>query len=83
MWVFQNRMLASVSLRSVKQSRGVMGTEKIFKSYVVWYWDSICMNFRVGKVFKCKEAAEAFADSLKHWQYIGITYSAKIYNFAY
>ena len=60
-----------------------MEKETIFRTFVVWYWDSICMNYRVGKVFKCGAAAEQFANSLKHWEYIGITYSVKIYNFAY
>ena len=54
-----------------------MNNETIFRTWVVWHWDSICMNYRVGKVFKNKFEAEKFADSLKHWEYIGITYSVK------
>lgn len=60
-----------------------MKTEQIIKTYVVWYWDSIDMRFRIGKPFRSKQAAEDFANSLKNWEYIGITYSTKIYNFAY
>ena len=58
-------------------------SEIVIRTWVVWYWSDRGLGYRVGKVFKCKAAAEAFADSLKHWEYIGITYSTKIYNFAY
>jgi len=57
--------------------------EVIIRTWVVWYWSDRVLGYRVGKVFKNKFAAEQFADSLKHWEYIGITYSTKIYNFAY
>jgi len=53
--------------------------EIVKTSYIVWYWDSIDMRYRIGKPFTDKVQAEKFADSLKHWEYIGITYSVKIY----
>ena len=57
--------------------------EVIVRTWVVWYWNDRDLGYRVGKVFKNKLAAEQFADSLKHWEFIGITYSTKIYSFAY
>ena len=53
------------------------------RTWVVWYWSDRGFGYRVGKAFKNKLAAEQFADSLKHWEYIGITYSTKIYSIAY
>ena len=50
----------------------------IIKTYVVWYWDSKERKYRFGKTFKNKDQAEKFADNLKHWEYIGITYSYQI-----
>jgi len=48
-------------------------------TYIVWYWDKT-LTFRVGQVFKSKASAEQFADSLKHWEFIGIQHKFKIYN---
>ena len=53
--------------------------EIVKKTYIVWYWDSIDRNYRIGKTFTDKKQAEDFADSLKHWEYIGITYSVTAY----
>ena len=57
--------------------------EIIIRTWVVWYWSDKGLGFRVGKAFKNKLAAEQFASSLKRWEYIGMTYSTKIYNCAY
>ena len=50
----------------------------ITRTYVVWYWDSKDRRYRIGRTFKNKVSAEKFADNLRHWEYIGITYSVKI-----
>jgi len=49
------------------------------KTYVVWYWNGKDKRYRIGKVFKDKDEAYKFADTLRHWEYIGIVYSYKAY----
>ena len=49
----------------------------IEKTYVVWFWNGKERSHKIGKPFVCKQEAEDFADSLRHWEYITIVYSYK------